>query len=255
MRRLSGIAPVTEERLRGLGLTTIARLQDVPDELLAGAFLTGAAALKELAFGGSDDVVRAGHAAPKSMGREVTFACDINALQLMTEGALMTEPHRGRRWWDRLAPRAGVRLQLVSAAALWLVGTSFLLVRGVLFIERPGPGFHFSYAIVPIAAVAFVLGAVKARYILIGYANGAVARIERRGRACYFGFFAPRSWLFVAVMMGGGLWLRHSALVDVGWGRVALSTLYLAVGTGLALADRIFWLAAFRAKRMTTRAP
>jgi len=172
----------------------------------------------------------------------------------MTQGAVITEPHRRRRWWDRFAPRAGVRLQLVSAAALWLVGTSFLLVRGVLFIERPGPGFHFSYAIVPIAAVALVLGAVKARYILVGYADRAVARIRRRGRACYFGFFAPRSWLFVAVMMGGGLWLRHSALVDFGWGRVALSTLYLAVGTGLALADRIFWLAAFRAKRMTTRA-
>jgi DNA polymerase-4 len=78
VRRLYGIGPVTEERLRGLGLTTIARLQDVPDELLAGAFPTGSAALKELAFGGSDDVVRAGHAAPKSMGHEVTFACDIN---------------------------------------------------------------------------------------------------------------------------------------------------------------------------------
>ena len=167
----------------------------------------------------------------------------------------MSEPRLTHPWWDRFAPRAGVRLQLLSAAALWLVGTSFLLVRGVLFIERPGPGFHFSYAIVPVALVALVLGAIKARYILLRYADRAVARIYARGRACYFGFFAPQSWLFVAVMMGGGLWLRHSALVDFGWGRVALSTLYLAVGTGLALADRIFWRAALRSQGESARLP
>ena len=55
VRKLYGIGPVTEKRLRGLGLTTIGRLQDVPDELLASAFATGSAALKELAFGGSDE--------------------------------------------------------------------------------------------------------------------------------------------------------------------------------------------------------
>ncbi len=103
----------------------------------------------------------------------------------------MAETHAPRSWRDRFTPRAGVRLQLVSAAALWLVGTSFLLVRGVLFIERPGPNAHFSYAIVPIALLAIALGAIKARYILLRYADKAVARIYRRGRACYIGFFAP----------------------------------------------------------------
>lgn len=151
-----------------------------------------------------------------------------------------------RRWWDTVTPRVGVRVQMFSAALLWLVGTSFLLVRGVLFVEAPGPRFHFGYAIVPIALVAIALGVVKARLILIRYADRAVARIRRRGRACYFGFFAPSSWLFVVVMMGGGLLLRHSVLVDYAWGRVFLATLYIAVGTGLAIADRIFWLAALR---------
>ena len=105
---------------------------------------------------------------------------------------------------------------------------------------------HFSYWIVPIALVAVVIGMIKARFILIKYANKAVARIQRRGHACFFGFFAPTSWLFVIVMMGGGMMLRHSALVDYSWGRVALSILYLAVGTALAIADRIFWIAALR---------
>lgn len=150
------------------------------------------------------------------------------------------------RRWQKITPRAGVRVQMFAAALLWLAGTSFLLVRGVLFIEAPGPRFHFGYAIVPIALVAVALGIVKARYILIRYADKAVARIRGRGRACFFGFFAPSSWVFVCVMMGGGLLLRHSVLVDYAWGRVFLSTLYLAVGTALAIADRIFWVAALR---------
>ena len=153
-----------------------------------------------------------------------------------------------RSWWDRLTPRLGVRVQLYAAAILWLVAVSFLLVRGVLFIEAP-PGArhsHFSYWIVPIALVAVVIGIIKARFILIRYANKAVARIRRRGHACFFGFFAPTSWLFVIVMMGGGMLLRSSALVDYTWGRVFLSTLYIAVGTALAIADRIFWIAALR---------
>jgi hypothetical protein len=141
-----------------------------------------------------------------------------------------------------------VRVQLFSAALLWLVDVSFLLVRGVAFIEVPGPSFHFSFTIVPVAAVAILIGTIKARYILIRYADKAVARIQRRGYACYFGFFAPTSWLFVFVMMGGGIMLRHSALVDFAWGRVFLATLYIAVGTGLAIADRIFWIAALRSQ-------
>jgi hypothetical protein len=133
---------------------------------------------------------------------------------------------------------------MFAAALMWLVGLSFLLVRGVLFVEIPGPNFHFSYWIVPIVIIAVVVGVFKARYILIKYADKAVARIQHRGHACFFGFFAPTSWLFILVMMGGGVLLRHSALVNYLWGRAFLSTLYIAVGTGLAIADRIFWISA-----------
>ena len=158
----------------------------------------------------------------------------------------MTTTDATRPWWDRLTPRLGVRVQLYAAAILWLVAVSFLIVRGVLFIEAPSgvQHSHFSYWIVPIALVAIVIGIIKARFILIRYANKAVARIRRRGHACFFGFFAPTSWLFVIVMMGGGMLLRSSALVDYTWGRVFLSVLYIAVGTALAIADRIFWIAA-----------
>ena len=169
----------------------------------------------------------------------------------------MTSTNATRPWWDRFTPRAGVRAQMFSAAVLWLVAVSFLIVRGVLFIEAP-PGArhsHFSYWIVPIALVAVVIGIIKARFILIRYANKAVARIRRRGHACFFGFFAPTSWLFVIVMMGGGMMLRQTALVDYTWGRIFLATLYIAVGTALAIADRIFWIAALRSLRAPEETP
>jgi hypothetical protein len=159
----------------------------------------------------------------------------------------VTDPSTARPWWDKLTPRLGPRVQLFAAAVVWLVATSILLVRGVLFIEAPGPGMHFGYWMLPaVALVAVVLGVVKARFILIRYATKAVRRIETRGRACFFGFFSVKSWVFVIVMMGGGTLLRSSPLVDYWSGRVALAVLYIAVGTALAIADRIFWLGAVR---------
>ena len=73
---ISGIGPVTVKRLSSLGITSIGDLQDAPLPLLEASFAKTAASLKELAFGGDDAPVRAGHAAPKSMGHEVTFAKD-----------------------------------------------------------------------------------------------------------------------------------------------------------------------------------
>jgi DNA polymerase IV len=73
---ISGIGPVTAKRLGALGITCIGELQDVPLALLETSFAKGAATLKELALGGDDAPVRAERPAPKSMGREVTFARD-----------------------------------------------------------------------------------------------------------------------------------------------------------------------------------
>jgi hypothetical protein len=131
---------------------------------------------------------------------------------------------------SRITPRAGQRVQLFSAAAMWAIGATILLVRGVGFL-------HDSWYAVLLAA-AIVIGLVKSRYLLDRVARKAVLRIHERGRACYFGFFSWKSWLFVIVMMGGGILLRRSGLpADF------LAVLYVGVGTGLALADRIFWQA------------
>ena len=79
---LSGIGPVTVERLRSLGISTIGQLQDAELPLLEASFARGAS-LRELAFGGSDSAVRSGHAAPKSLGHEVTFAADTADPELL----------------------------------------------------------------------------------------------------------------------------------------------------------------------------
>lgn len=133
----------------------------------------------------------------------------------------------------RFTPRAGQRVQLFSAAAMWAIGSAILLIRGV--------GFLHDNWYAALLALAVVIGLIKSRYLLDRVARKAVLRIHERGRACYFGFFSWKSWMFVVVMMGGGILLRHSGLP-----RDFLAVLYVAVGTGLALADRIFWLALFK---------
>ena len=155
----------------------------------------------------------------------------------------MTGPDSGRPGRRRLVPHAGIRVQLLAAALMWLVGTSILLVRGVMYIVAPDEYERFGYWVVLIALVAVAIGLVKARLILIRYANKAVTRIRTRGHASFFGLFAPSSWVFIIVMMGGGVLLRHSALVDYWWGRTFLGILYVAVGTALAIADVVFWRA------------
>ncbi len=146
--------------------------------------------------------------------------------------------------WERFVPRTGPRPQLIAAATIWLAAALMLLVRGVLFVEVPGPQFHPNYWLVPIAIIAAAIGVLKARLILIGYARNNVARIRDRGHSSFFGFLAPKSWLFITIMMGGGILLRHSFLADVGWGRALLAVLYLAVATALLMAARILWQAA-----------
>ena len=76
--KISGIGPVTQRRLASMGITTIGLLQDAEPTLLAAAFGDVAQTLKELALGGPADPVCSGHAPPKSLGHEVTFACDVN---------------------------------------------------------------------------------------------------------------------------------------------------------------------------------
>jgi hypothetical protein len=165
----------------------------------------------------------------------------------MSDNHAMARP---RPWWDRFTPRASVRVQMYAAAIMWLVGLGFLLGFGVSFvIKLEGMKHPALWVVIAIFVAALVIGGLKARYILIRYADKAVARIQHRGRACFFGFFAWSSWGFIAVMMGTGIVLRKfTPLPNNPWGLAFLAVLYIAVGTGLAIADRIFWISALRSE-------
>ncbi|HTX69112.1 MAG TPA: hypothetical protein VMH50_08190 [Thermoleophilia bacterium] len=158
----------------------------------------------------------------------------------------MEQSPQSRAGWRRLTPRAGMVPQLIAAAVLWGVGTSVLLIRGVFYLISQDEVDRFGYWVAAIGLAAVAIGLVKARLILIRYARKAVRRIRTRGHACFFGFFAPSSWLFILVMMGGGMMLRRTPLVDYWWGRTFLGILYIAVGTALLTADVIFWRAVVR---------
>ncbi len=138
----------------------------------------------------------------------------------------------------------------MAAAVVWAVGATILLARGVAYIVTAEEYEHLGGGIVLIALVAVGIGIGKARVILLRYASRSVRRILTRGRACFFGLFAWSSWAFIVVMMSGGLLLRHSPLVGSWWGRMLLGVLYVAVGTGLAIADVVFWRAALGRPRI-----
>jgi hypothetical protein len=160
---------------------------------------------------------------------------DINASKPVPASEPSTRSKTDDFW-----PQVGTHIQLFSAALLWGIGAAILLVRGVFFL-------HDRWGAVIVAA-AVLIGIAKERYILNNYARKAVKRIHARGRAFYLGFFSIKSWIFIAVMMGGGIALRSSVLASptdvIPWGRDALAVLYVAVGTGLGYADRIYWSAA-----------
>jgi len=138
-----------------------------------------------------------------------------------------------------ISPPVGERAQLVSAAAMWMIGASILLVRGAGYLQ--GRYWHAW-----VLAIGLALGVLKARLLLDSVATKAVARIKDRGRAHFFGFFSARSWLLVAVMMGGGMLLRRLVVHPDVIGAGVMGAIYIGVGTALLLADRVFWHAALR---------
>jgi hypothetical protein len=122
---------------------------------------------------------------------------------------------------------------------MWLIGTLILLIRGFGYIhDRHWHAWTFS--------AGLILGVIKSRALLDRVARKAVARIRLRDRGNILGFFSPRSWLLVVLMMGGGIALRNIFVHPGAVGAGILGMIYIGVGTALLLADRIFWAAVFR---------
>ncbi len=142
---------------------------------------------------------------------------------------------------DRLTPRASARTQLFAAAVVWAVGAGILITRGVVYVHD-----RSWHAWVLGAALAVIIAVPKTRFVLDRVARKAVARIRARDHACFFGFFSWRSWLFVGVMMGGGIMIRNTFVKPDVVGAGILGALYLGIGAALLVADRVFWHAALQ---------
>lgn len=136
----------------------------------------------------------------------------------------------------RFKPTMSVRMQLLAAASMWLVASLILGVRGALWVGRSDWWFALLF-------LGVTIGAVKARFLLDGVARRASARIRARGcSACAGGFLSWKSWVLVLSMIAGGHALRLTATP-----RPVLGVLYVAVGFGLLIADRIYWSEAIHA--------
>lgn len=132
-------------------------------------------------------------------------------------------------------PTGGSRLraQFALAALMWTAASVMLGVRGAGWLVHA----RFGLAL---AAPALLLGWLKQRFLMSSVAKDAIDRIRARDpRASTLGFFSAKSWLTIAVMVGGGIALRLSGVPPT-----FLGTLYTTVATGLLLGSRAFWLAA-----------
>jgi hypothetical protein len=138
---------------------------------------------------------------------------------------------------EALLPKAGVRLQLVAASLMWLIGSGFLLYRGTLYVRA-------SWTVLALA-IGLALGVFKSQVLLDRVSRKAVARIHARGRGQILGFFSLQSWLLIGLMMGGGITLRHIFVHPGVLGAGILGAIYIGVGTALLLSDRVFWQAVF----------
>jgi len=145
--------------------------------------------------------------------------------------------HAALRRIDSVLPRVGIRTQLVLAAAMWLIGASILLARGIGYVSDR---YWHAWAL----SAGLVLGVTKSRLLLDGVSRKAVERIHRRGVGSALGFFSVRSWALIAVMMSGGILLRHIIVHPDRVGAGIMGAVYIGVGSALLIADRIFWKAA-----------
>lgn len=62
-------------------------------------------------------------------------------------------------------------------------------------------------------------------------------------------FFDLKSYIIMAVMMGGGIWLRNSGLVP----DIFIAVFYTGLGCALALAGMMFFIMFFRFKENSNR--
>jgi len=87
------------------------------------------------------------------------------------------------------------------------------------------------------ALTGFGIGVAVYKYGFSLIANKNIDRIALKpDKVCFFAFQAWRSYILILIMMVLGYALRHSPLP-----RMIIATIYLAVGTALALSSSLYY--------------
>lgn len=141
----------------------------------------------------------------------------------------------------RLKPGVPQDVHLFSAALLWsLVGTGLLLRGTFWLIDAAAAGFLI---------IAVIAGTMKSLFILDKSARKGIDRILLLDDgSCLGAVYSKRTWLMVAAMMGAGYFLRHSP-VPLG----LAGTLYAAMGWSLLLSSRLAWKAWAKSRKPHTK--
>lgn len=115
----------------------------------------------------------------------------------------------------------------------WLLALAGLMwsAVGILLCS-----YAFNWVTHPATKVALALGclglAISVVINLFGFSKLAKKNIDRimayDDRACAFAFQAWKGWLIIAIMMSGGMMLRHSSIP-----RPYLAVLYAGIGAAL----------------------
>ena len=143
---------------------------------------------------------------------------------------------------ERDCPHFHVRKQtlLAIAGCVWLAAGFNVARLGVLSYRAAGtptlPRVLLSLAVFCVFGLMFFKMSIRHNKRILGY--------EHETKPVWH-FFDLRSYLIMAFMMSGGIWLRSSGLVPAAF----IAVFYTGLGCALAAAGILFWFLFFRYRK------
>ena len=133
--------------------------------------------------------------------------------------------------------RVKKRTLLAIAGCVWLVAGFNVARLGVLSyiaLSEITP-LHILLSVVVFCAFGFMFYKMSIKH------SRRITGYEEETRP-FWNFFDLKAYIIMAVMMGGGIWLRNSGLAP----EVFIAVFYTGLGCALAGAGVIFWIMFFR---------
>ena len=124
------------------------------------------------------------------------------------------------------------RTLLAVAGCVWLIAGFNVARLGILSYEKLSP-----ITIVHILLSLAVFCAFGAMFFKMSIKHANRIRGYQEEFRPVWHFFDLKAYLIMAVMMGGGIWLRSSGLVP----NLFIAVFYTGLGCALALAGVLFW--------------